>query len=449
MNKSFSFSLVRRLGLAFMLILTGSAAEAQRPNIIIILADDLGYGDLGCYGSTEHRTPNLDKLASEGMRFTDFHANGPMCSPTRAALLTGRYQQRSGIERVIGGFGSRGLPLEAKTIAEYLRAAGYPTGMYGKWHLGYPPEELPTGQGFDDFWGHLYGDSDHHSRIDRNGNEDWWHKETLVKEEGYNTYLINRHSLKFVEDHKDKPFFLYVPHSAVHFPWQGPGDKADRVKGVDATKIKHGSRKDQRVALGEMLGAIDAGVGQIVAKLRELGLDRRTLIFFTSDNGGYLSVSSNGPLRGEKGSMYEGGHREPAIAWWPGRIQPGTVCHETALTMDLLPTALELCGQSLPQGNDKLDGVSLVPVLSGKNISERTLFWRMGAKAVRQGVWKMVVKENKPELFNLADDLGEKNDLAGQNPEVVKRLSQSLAEWEKSVDAVGGVNVSSSVRKKN
>src|ERR1041385_6076276 len=233
-----------------------AAPASAKPNIIIILADDAGYGDLSCYGSTEHRTPNLDKLAREGMRFTDLHANGSMCSPTRAALMTGRYQQRCGVEQVVGQFGSRGMPLEQKTFAEYLRAAGYATAMYGKWHLGYPPE-TPTRQGFDDFWGHLYGDSDHHSRIDRDGNEDWWHNEALVKEEGYNTYLINRHSLKFIEEHRDKPFFLYVPHSAVHFPWQGPGDKADRVKGGDYNNdSKLGSRKDRRVALGEMLAAI-------------------------------------------------------------------------------------------------------------------------------------------------------------------------------------------------
>ena len=418
----------------------GPVAPANKPNIIIILADDVGYGDLSCYGSTEHRTPHLDTLAREGMRFTDFHANGPMCSPTRAALLTGRYQQRSGLEEVLG-YGDRGLPLEARTIAEYLRAAGYATGIYGKWHLGYPPE-IPTRQGFDDFRGYLYGDSDHHSRIDRNGNEDWWHNEMLAMEEGYNTYLINRDSLRFIEQHQGKPFFLYVAHSAVHFPWQGPHDKADRVKGGDYnSNAKYGSRTDPRVALGEMLEAIDDGVGQIVTKLRELRLEERTLVFFTSDNGGYVRVSSNGPLRGEKGSMYEGGHREPAIAWWPGRIKPDTVCRETTMTMDLLPTALDLCGQPLPRGPLKLDGVSLVPVLSGKRLPARTLFWRYDArKAARQGPWKLVVTDTKLELFNLDKDLGEQDDLADRYPKIVKRLSRELAAWEKSVNADGGFN---------
>ena len=430
-------------------------ASATQPNIVIILADDLGYGDIGCYGNKVNRTPHLDQLAREGMRFTDFHANGPMCSPTRAALLTGRYQHRYG-RAFEGALSAKsqadiGLPLKAVTIADALRTAGYATGMFGKWHLGYKAPFLPTRQGFDEFRGLLTGGGDHHSHINRSGGEDWWHDEKIEMEEGYSVDLITRYSIDFMKRHEDQPVFVYVAHLAIHFPWQGPGEKPHRVKGRsywDLTKLgPHGPGKVAPV-VREMVEAVDRSVGEIVGAIRKRKSDRPTVVFFASDNGGYLSysgrfkgeISSNGPLRGQKGSVFEGGHRVPAIAWWPGRISPISITNETAMTMDLMPTFLELAGVKSPSADspDTLDGTTLSPVLSGQQpLAKRDLFWRMGGnRAVRRGPWKLVwTGKGKPMLFNLDDDIGETRDLVGKRPDLVKELQTSLARWEADVSA--------------
>jgi arylsulfatase A-like enzyme len=418
------------------------------PNFVLILADDLGYGDLGCYGNTTNRTPHLDRLAREGMRFTDFHSNGPMCSPTRAALLTGQYQHRFG-KAFEGALSAKahahtGLPLKAVTLPEMLKGAGYATGMFGKWHLGYELPYLPTRHGFDDFRGLLTGDGDHHSHISRSGDEDWWSGEQIDMEEGYSVDLITRHSIDFMTRNKDKPFFLYVAHLAIHFPWQGPDEKAHRIKGRDYWNLsKLGPHQEGQVGpvVRQMVEAVDASVGQIVAALQRLGLDKNTFIFFASDNGGYLSyggrfhgeISSNGPLRGEKGDVFEGGHRVPAIAWWPGRIRPGVVTHETAATMDLLPTYAELAAAAAPPG---VDGATLTPLLlAGDPLPRRDLFWRKDKHwAVRRGPWKLVGSEGEPQLFNLDDDLGESRDVSAQQPKLVEDLLASLKAWERDVD---------------
>ncbi len=392
--------LVSSAGAAFL----GSPerAHAEHPNFVVILADDLGYGDLGSYGSEVNRTPHIDRLAAEGLRFTDFHSNGPMCTPTRAALLTGRYQQRFGprFERALSGRTARdqGLPLGAVTIAEALKEAGYATGIYGKWHFGYQAPYLPTRQGFDEFRGLLSGDGDHHTHVDRSGNPDWWHGEAIATEEGYTADLITRHSSAFIERHRDEPFFLFVSHLAIHFPWQGPDDPPHRVAGRDYWNDKWGMIPDEdNVAphVKAMVEALDESVGDIVATLRRLDLERRTLVFFTSDNGGYRhyahrfhNISSNGPLRGQKTDVFEGGHRVPAIARWPGRIRPG-VCDHTVMTFDLFPTLLSLAGRAT--GPD-LDGVDISALLfDGAELAPRTLFWRMRRhRAVWRGPWKLV-----------------------------------------------------------
>ena len=419
----------------------------SRPNIIFIMADDLGYGDLACYGHPRNKTPYLDKLAKEGLKFSDYHSNGPMCSPTRAALLTGKYQQRFGrhFESALSAKSPQiGLPEDAVVSPQVLKQAGYATGMYGKWHLGYQPPHMPTHFGFDDFRGLLTGDGDHISHISRSGNEDWYHNEKIEMEDGYSSELITKHSIDFMRRNKDRPFFLYVAHLAIHFPWQGPGEKAHRVKGNDYWSLeKLGPHPEGKVkpVVQQMVEAVDKSVGQIMAALRELGLDDDTFVFFTSDNGGYLEyagkfqgeVSSNGPCRGQKTDVWEGGHREPAIAWWPGRIKPGTVTHETAMTMDMLPTYAELAGVDAPDG---IDGTTLTPLLfEGTPLPERDVFWRMRENwAVRRGPWKLVGVGNESQLFNLDDDIGESNDVSSQKPELVKGLHASLKAWERDVD---------------
>lgn len=421
---------------------------AHRPNFVLILADDLGFADLGIYGSQRNQTPHLDRMAREGLRFVDFHSNGPMCTPTRAALLTGRYPQRFGanFESALSGiedYGT-GLPQEARTIAELLGEAGYATGMFGKWHLGYQPPFLPGDQGFGEFRGLASGDGDHHSHIDRSGRKDWWRDSEIAMEEGYSVDLITQHSVDFIERHRGEPFFLYVAHLAIHFPWQAPRDPPYRVEGGnyhDLSKLGQLTSKDVSAQVSQMVEAVDASVGAILKALREQELERSTLVFFTSDNGGYRTyrggyhnISENGRLRGQKTDLYEGGHRVPAIARWPERIGPG-ISDELAATFDVVPTFLELAG--IPRDAIAFDGQSLAPVLfHGARLPPRTLFWRMrGHRAVRQGRWKLVSHPGAaPELYDLAEDLGEGNDLSGAREDVVRAMAEALGKWEAALE---------------
>ena len=421
-------------------------AEEGRPNIVLILVDDLGYGDLGCYGSQTNRTPNIDRLAASGLRFTDFHSAGPMCTPTRVATLTGLYQQRFG-PRFDGALSGRthtqpGLPHEAVTIAEVLSERGYVTGCFGKWHLGYVPPWLPPDQGFNVFVGLGSGDGDHHTHIDRWGREDWWTGNRRTPEQGYTAELLTTHAVDFLERSKDRPFFLYVPHLAIHFPWQGPGDPPHRQAGTTYEHDKWGVIPDpQNVSphVKAMVEAVDRSVGEIKGALDRLGLADNTLLMVTSDNGGYLTygaefhnISSNGPLRDQKGSIYEGGHRVPMIAHWPGHISAG-VTDETANSIDLFPTFAALTGVT---GLDSTsDGVDLTPVLrERRTLPERMLFWRIRERhAVRSGPWKLCVNGPKTELFNLSDDLGERDDVADRHRDVVDQLESAWEEWNADV----------------
>lgn len=437
--------------LVALLAATPSTAQAaEKPNVVLILADDLGYGDLGCYGSAETRTPHIDRLAREGLRFTDFHSNAASCSPTRAALLTGRYQQRSGVETALSE-NSPGLRGDAPTIAEYLKTAGYATGVFGKWHLGSRPDSpaLPNRRGFDEFRGARHGGIDYFSHVDRYGRLDWWHDEKQVDEPGYATDLLTEHAVAFIERHRQRPFFLYLPHLAIHFPWMTPEDKAYREVGGDydnQSRVGPHAPPDLQPVVRRMVERMDDGVGRIMETLHKQGLDRNTLVIFTSDNGGYLrysggflKISSNGVLRGQKIGMHEGGHRVPCIAWWPGRIAAATETPAVTMTMDWLPTFLELAGIAAPRPDDAraLDGASLVPLLlRGESPAERTLFWRTGDfKAVRSGPWKLVIEHgDAPKLYRLDDDLSEKRDLAQAEPAQLQALSTALAAWEKNVD---------------
>jgi arylsulfatase A-like enzyme len=413
-----------------------SASGSDRPNIILIMADDLGYGDISCYGSTKINTPNIDALARGGMKFTDYHSNCPVCSPTRAALLTGRYQQRAGIEGVIYAKGptrQTGMALEETTFAEVLKTHGYATGIFGKWHLGYNVPFNPVKQGFDEFIGYVSGNVDFHSHIDGAGFDDWWKNLEKVPEEGYCTDLITKHGTDFIERHKDEPFCLYLPHEAPHYPYQGRNDPPERLPGGKKGRKVRGEKIAR--AYKEMVEVMDEGIGKIVKTVKHLELERKTFIFFCSDNGATKN-GSNGALAGYKGSLWEGGHRVPAIAYWPGRIKPDTVTNQTVLGMDMFPTMTSIAGAKLPSELN-LDGVDLLGMLTkDRKLPKRTLFWRYRKeKAVRKGPWKLLVQGDNVKLYNLDDDLGEKKNLAGTKPKMIRQLQRELAAWEQEVSA--------------
>jgi arylsulfatase A-like enzyme len=416
-----------------------AAKPRERPNIVLILADDMGYGDASCYPQSWLNTPHLDHMADEGMRLTDFHSSCPVCSPTRAGLLTGRYQQRAGIPGVILADEKQnrhhGLFPHEVTFAELLQDAGYATAVFGKWHLGYQRKFNPIRHGFDHFRGYVSGNIDFISHVDRMGIADWWDGDKLTPAEGYVTHLITRHAVQFIEQHKNRPFCLYIAHEAVHSPYQGPFDKPVRAVGIG--NIKGAGRKDIKQAYREMMTEMDRGVGAVLSTLKRLKIDSNTFVFFFSDNGATRN-GSNGGLRGFKGSVWEGGHRVPAIARWPGRIPPGSVSDETLISIDILPTILDLTATK-PPANRKLDGVSFAPVLiERKKLAERMLFWDYnGKQAVRQGRWKLVVGERglraKTGLYNLDDDPAEQRNLATSHPERVAKLRADLQRWQSDV----------------
>lgn len=420
------------------------ARPGTRPNIVLIMADDLGYGDLSPYGGWID-APHIDRLAEEGLRFTDFHSNGPVCSPTRAALMTGRYQQRSGIPGVVFADPDRaehddGLQPGEVTFAERLQNAGYATGIFGKWHLGYFRKYNPLRHGFDEFRGYVSGNVDYFSKVDQAGHDDWWRNEQKVREPGYTTHLITRHAVRFIEKNKDRPFCLYVPHEAPHSPFQGPDDDPDGFRRVGNAPVRQGLPDETaRRKFREMVLAMDEGIGEIVDTLERLGIAERTFVFFFSDNGA-ARHGDNSPLRGRKGTLWEGGHRVPAVAWWPSHIAPGRVTDETALGMDIMPTLLELAGVDAPEGH-RLDGTSLVPLLlEDERLPERDLFWEFRRQsAVRRGPWKLLVNrrggEERIGLYNLEDDLGEEENLAEQAPQRVSVMREALENWRKDVTA--------------
>lgn len=432
------FSRIKRISLVVIIIciLSCGPRDFERPNIILIMADDLGYGDIGCFGNQDVLTPSLDKLAAEGLKFTDFHSNGAVCSPTRAALLTGRYQQRSGLEGVIyakGDTRQTGLDIDETTFADYLKSVGYATGIIGKWHLGYRIDYNPIYQGFDFFRGYVSGNVDYHSHVDGAGIPDWWHDLEKTEEKGYVTDLITSYALDFIENNKDQPFCLYVAHEVPHYPFQGRGDKADRYPG--GKFVAHGSRTDKKGAYKEMIEVMDEGIGKIMQKVEDLGLKENTLIIFCSDNGGLRNVADNGILRGSKGSLWEGGHRVPAIAYWPENIAPGTTTNETVMSMDFFPTFVNL---SKVDSAHRLnfDGEDLTRLLiENKSLPDRSLFWKYRSqKVIRNGKWKLLVKNDTSHLYNLSTDISEQDDLANLENSIVSQLKLELEEWEQDVN---------------
>jgi arylsulfatase A-like enzyme len=418
------------VGLVSVALFATAHSASAKPNLIVILADDMGYGDSSAYGGWI-KTPHLDQLAAEGLRFTDFHSSGNVCSPTRAGLMTGRYQQRAGLSGVVLAMQNNpvhfaGLQASEITLPELLQKAGYATALSGKWHLGYFPPYHPLHHGFDEFHGFVSGNVDYHTHKDNQGNDDWWDGLRKTHEPGYTTHLITRHAVDFIRRHRDNPFFLYVAHEAVHDPYQGPNDPP--LRGPDSIKERSTDRPIKDV-YREMMGELDQGIATIMATLRETGQADNTLVFFFSDNGANAN-GSNGPLRGFKGSDWEGGHRVPAIAWWPGHIKPG-VTDQLTISLDLMPTLLDLADVPAPR-NRPLDGVSLKSLmLKGQALKSRELFWN--GNAMRDGPWKLMVREGKPQLFNLSEDLAEKRDVSARNPERVQAMLASLERWKNDV----------------
>ena len=417
-----------------LLVLQGFAQKkSNRPNIILIMADDLGYGDISCYGSDFIQTPVLDKMAAEGLKFTDYHSNGSVCTPTRAAIMTGNYQQKSGLEGVIYVQEEKrihGISPAQTTMAEIFKEAGYKTGMFGKWHLGYQPEYNPTQHGFDEFYGYVSGNVDYISHRDGINIYDWWRNTELSYDEGYVTDLITDEALKFMEKNKDQPFLLYLPHEAPHFPYQGRDDKADRLPGQDFEG--HGSRPDKKQAYKEMVEIMDENIGRIFEKLNELDLNENTFVFFCSDNGA-TKLGSNGDLNGFKSSLWEGGHRVPAIAWNPSKIKSGSITDQTVLRMDVLPTLLSLVNISTDY---KFDGVDFSKTLfSNKKLKNRSVFWRYRNQLVtREGDWKYLKTKDNEYLFNLEKDLAEQTDLKDTNTEKFRYLKSLMSTWEDEME---------------
>lgn len=437
------FMLVSALVLQGM---SGSAAHqpatSQRPNVVLIITDDVGYGDIGSYGSPDIKTPHIDRLAKEGVRLTDFYA-APQCTPTRAALISGRYQQRVKLEQAMGSVGAwldAGLPANGRSLPQLLKNNGYRTGLIGKWHLGYKPEFGPNAHGFDYFFGFLSGYIDFYTHVRLDGLPDLFENTNPIQEDGYMTDLITARALRFIEQQAAQPFFLDVSYNAAHWPYQAP-DHYSKAANNRAFQGPEDAVPATRKDYAAMLERADAGVGQIVQKLAALGLTKNTLVIFTNDNGGEW-LSRNAPLYHRKDTLWEGGIRVPTIFRWPGRIPAGKTSGQAGITMDLTASILAATNTPVP-ADARLEGINLFPILEGRApIKARTFVWRIAVelrqqRAVRSGEWKLILDGDDLLLFNLRTDIGERNDLAAARPDLVSKLWPLLAAWEKDVDSEG------------
>ena len=420
----------------------------SKPNVVLIIMDDLGYGDIGSYGGRDARTPNLDRLAREGVRLTNAYANGPSCTPTRAALISGRYQQRSGLEWVLESSDQdRGLPATGRSLPALLKTNGYATGLVGKWHLGFKPEFGPNAHGFDEFFGFLGGAVDYYTHRRGDGTPDLFENTTPVEVPDYLTDEITRRAIRFVDNHATGPFFLEVAYSAVHWPFQPPNHRPADPNSVPQPNAKGDLRlfqgpDDEKPATRQdyvrMLERADEGVGKILAALDRHGLSRNTLVIFTNDNGGEW-LSRNQPFSHRKTTLWEGGIRVPLILRWPGRLPAGKTSGQVAITMDLTASIVAATRTVVPPG-ERFDGINIIPSLTGESsLVARELFWRIVRpnllqKAVRFGRWKLLMDNRHFLLFDLKTDLAERNDLAAQHPELVLKLKRLLADWEHEID---------------
>jgi arylsulfatase A len=427
-----------------------AAADSPKPNLVLILMDDMGYGDISPFNpDTKNRTPNLDRMANEGMKLTSFYA-APVCTPSRAQVLTGCYAKRVSLPNVLFPASPVGLSRHERTVASLLKARGYATLCVGKWHVGDQPAFLPAHYGFDHYFGLPYSNdmggewdcADHGPVPGRMPPLPLVRDDRVIEtlkpaDQDRLTERYTDEAVRFIRDHKDSPFFLYLAHTAVHVPLR-PGDK---FKGRSANGT-----------YGDWVEEADASVGRVLDALRELHLEENTLVVFSSDNGPWLTQGRNGgtagPLRGGKGSTYEGGVREPTLAWQPGRVAPGSTCDAVAGNIDLLPTFVRLAGGTVP-GNPKIDGADIAPLLYGKtkDSPRPAHFYFNGTRleAVRCGPWKLAVAPQKehngrpgpketwrftPKLYDLDDDVGETTDVADKHPDVVNRLRQFASQMD-------------------
>ncbi len=419
-------------------------AQELRPNVVLIMADDLGYADISCFGGDVAQTPNIDQMAADGIKLTDFHTNGAVSSPTRAALMTGKYQQRTGVDGVISAADHRevGLSLDEVTIADRLKALGYNTGIFGKWHLGYPAEFNPTYQGFDEFRGFVAGNIDYHAYIDQAGYYDWWNGTELDRTvKGYITDLITDNSIDFIKrnnpNETGEPFFLYMPYPAPHYPYQAADDEPVREEG-NLKYIRKVAKEDSPRIYKEIIEHTDMCIGKVMATLKELGLEENTMIIFCSDNGPNGSGNTGG-FRGRKGSVYEGGHRVPGVIKYPAVIKPNQVSDEAIIGMDFFPTFVEMAGGN--SAEDKIDGVSMLSFLStGTTPASRDLFWVHNDRIAMRSKdgWKLVVipvkdGEVKYELFNIDADPKEETELSGSETERVETMAKAIEAWKADV----------------
>ncbi|MCP4261090.1 MAG: sulfatase-like hydrolase/transferase [Planctomycetes bacterium] len=423
---------------------SGQKASEDKPNFIIIFADDQGYQDVGCFGSPHINTPNLDRMASEGMKFTDFYSAAAVCSPSRAALLTGCYPPRVGITKVLFPGDNIGLNPKEITIADALKARGYSCACVGKWHLGHLPVFLPTSNGFDSYFGIPYsndmdGVKDKNKNLDRSWrkkdyspwNVPLMRNEQIIERPADQTTLIERYTqeaVTFIRKNKNKPFFLYLPHTMPHVPLF----VSDEFFVEDVQK-----------AYKATIEQIDSSVDEILTTLKKSGLDRNTLVVFTSDNGPWLSKKHHAgsalPLRDGKFSTYEGGMREPTIMRWPGKIPAGKVCNKVCGTIDLLPTFAELAGTKAPSDR-VIDGKDIRPLMfavpRAKSPHKAYFYYRgTNLEAVRNGRWKLRRAKKNIELYDLEADISEKNNLADNHPEIVKRLTGIMKEFDSELKA--------------
>jgi arylsulfatase A-like enzyme len=420
-----------------LLVAGNSHAQASRPNVIFIMTDDMGYGDLGSYGAPDLRTPVLDQLAREGARFTDFYANGPSCSPTRTGLMTGRYQQRYGIESPLGtgtrGAG-QGLDADGRTLPHLLKEAGYRTALIGKWHLGYEERKSPSAHGFDVFFGFKSGFIDYYTHNDGQGNLDLWEGNESAQVEGYMTDLITQRAVRYIRDNAGSPFFLSLQYNAPHWPYQPPGKPSVAPRNA-AHVMPQDEDTSTRADYVAMMEHTDKGIGEVLRALDAAGIAGNTLVIFTNDNGGEW-LARNAPLFNRKGTVWEGGIRVPAIMRWPGVIPARQVVGQVGITMDFTATVLALAGARQP-ADLKPEGIDLMPIVTRKSPQvERTLFWRVGtASAVRSGDLKLVSQGGIQLIFDVRKDPGERNDLTNASQRDARRLHAQLERWTQDVDA--------------
>jgi len=411
-----------------------------KPSFVLILADDLGYADLGCYGGRGQCSPVLDRMAVEGLRFTEGYSNSPVCSPTRLALATGRWQYRlrGGADEPIAsrarGNPVLGLPPGHPTLASLLRDAGYATALIGKWHLGFPPHFGPLKSGYEEFFGPISGGVDYFTHCDSFGVHDLYDGDGEVRREGYMTDLITERAVQFVEQQKGRPFLLSLHDTAPHWPWETREDEEEsrRIK-----KIIHTDGGSVATYL-TMIRQMDEGIGRVLQALKDIGAERDTIVVFTSDNGGER-FSDTWPLVGKKMDLLEGGIRVPYVVRWPARIEPCGLTAQMAITMDWVATFLE-AADVLPHPDYPLDGMSLLPMLREPNaVRDRELYWRMKfreQRAMRSGRWKYFSVEGDEFLYDLASDPRERANYAKREPDVFSSLKNSYERWEKSMPPI-------------